>query len=85
MEHIDCEMFLAIKLMTFKNIFVCKCCQLAVVLEDQTAKLEQLVDFLVKIDEYDRIIDDVVSIKCKGSNDIRKSVQAVNVQQTDYF
>lgn len=38
---------------------MCECCQLAVVLEDKTAKLEQLVDFLVKIDEYDRIIDDI--------------------------
>lgn len=38
---------------------MCECCQLAVVLEGKTAKLEQLVDFLVKIDEYDRIIDDI--------------------------
>lgn len=57
MEHIDCEMFLAIKLRTFEKTFVCVCCQLAVAQEDQTDKLEQLVDFLVKIDEYDRLID----------------------------
>lgn len=57
MEYIDCEMFLAIKLRTFEKTFVCVCCQLAVAQEDQTDKLEQLVDFLVKIDEYDRLID----------------------------
>lgn len=41
---------------------MCECCQLAVVLEDQTGKLEQLVDFLVKINEYDRIIDDMLLV-----------------------
>lgn len=37
------------------------------VLEDQTAKLEELVDFLVKINEYDRITDDVwLVLNAKG-------------------
>lgn len=38
---------------------VCECCQLAGLTEDQTAKLEQVDDFLVKIDGNDRIIEDM--------------------------
>lgn len=66
-----------------KYFFVCECCQLAGLLEDQTAKLEQLVDFLVKIDGNDRIIEDM-QLDAKGVN-IRKGAQAVNLQQKVYF
>lgn len=48
-----------------KYFFVCECCQLAGLLEDQTAKLEQLVDFLVKIDGNDRIMEDM-QLDAKG-------------------
>lgn len=38
---------------------LCECLQLAGLTEDQTAKLGKVVDFIVRIDGNDRIIEDM--------------------------
>jgi len=86
MEHMDCEMFMAIKLRTFKNTF----CVWVLSVSSGTRGPERQIRATSSFScegwrTWQKKRWHAVNIKCKGSNDIRKGVQAVNAQQKDYF
>lgn len=86
MEHIDCEMFLAIKLRTLKNVFFVWVSSVSWANRRSDSQIRESGWFYCEDWwEWQNNRGHAVSIWCKGSHDIRKGAQAVNSQQKVYF